>query len=127
MFKKLITAYRRWKNPSDPRVAQEYRGFTRQQLIEALKTLRVHANHSGVPWPQLGICANAEFYLVTEHGCKGMHLAVIKTLCELFDGWELHSGNKYWPIRENYFLRPWENSNLVARIALIDYTLKKLS
>ena len=102
-------------------------GINPAHLKEALHTLRVHASHSGVPRPAVGICGNVSYYLQTEHNFDYWKADNCYTvLCRLFEGWPKHSGDRSWPISENYIWRRWERDNLEQRLALIDYTINRL-
>ena len=98
--------------------------FTREQLLEAMHTLRVHSNHSGVPVPNYGICHNVMYYLKTEHRVDPVGSTMI--MCTLFQGWPDHSGMYAWPIVEDPSVTEWKGKNFVARQSLLAYAIARL-
>lgn len=130
MFKKIrnwmFTVVRKMKNKMKFNKLFYGVGFTDTQLLESLRTLRVHAEHNGVPCDQVGICANVRYYLETEHGCRVPGEVIIDVLCDLFKGWKHHSGNRVWPIIHMNGCGVWEGENFEQRLLLLDYTIDRL-
>lgn len=127
MFRKFLNLFKRKKK--QPTVYDRFlnTAFTREQLICALKTLRVHSNHCGVPHPRQGICGNVAYYLRTEHDVPPfVGVSPTHVLCDLFLDWPEHSGQLAWPIKEDHGHKKWSGQNLETRTRLIDYTIDRL-